>query len=176
MMIGGEETENMLASLARTIIGRIHASADPPGIMHALPAANRIPDTERYLNHYLQLNNLFYLSEEDILQFKSGAEGAYAEYRLNGSPSTKLVILQYASDTQAEKVLKTVEAFLNNDASSRTDKEKGICLFEKNNGSWFGIFLYEQFLVINLENSSQNHAVELMQSAMQHISAQRKPV
>lgn len=99
-----------LTAVARAVIPELPGD-EPVVILDLLPAAGKVPGSERILRGPLGLQSLLTLGEGDVLRLAGRATGVAADYEAGGA-RTGLLIVEYESDGEAMAALDNVHAHL----------------------------------------------------------------
>lgn len=176
LMFGGPENpEAHLTALAGEISDKIKYEDKIPSIMSCLPEAGLMPESTRFILDYLQVNNLYYLANYDILNISSGAEGAYGQYRGTQNSLQHLLIVQYKSNEEAES---TGVDFAKNFPSLTLEPDNNFpeepLISKGENKRWTGLQLLGNYLILVFDAASEEDAGELIQKTAALINAHRQ--
>lgn len=76
-----------------------------PPIVKSLPKTGLVKGTEKFFNRKLGLDNIFFLSNDNILNLDGETKGATGEYKINGEEFL-FFIIEYPSPEKAESAFK----------------------------------------------------------------------
>jgi hypothetical protein len=99
-----------LTAVARAVIPALPAD-EPVTILDLLPAAGKVPGSERILRGPLGLQSLLTLGEGDVLRLAGRATAVAADYEAGGA-RTGLLIVEYESDGEAMAAVDNAQAHL----------------------------------------------------------------
>jgi hypothetical protein len=95
-----ERSREGVLDLGRAIAKRIPKEGPLPDILGLLPAANRSPRSVRYFHKHTDLNEHYFLSDENILGLGTDTEAALASYAFPGAEPLLLVV-RYPDEARA---------------------------------------------------------------------------
>ena len=98
------ETQTAILDLGRALAGNISVAGSLPEIIRLLPEEHRVARSEKYFTKPLALNNIRYISSENVLILGDGTEGIAAAYEMDGMAFTVFVI-EYPSEDHAIRAL-----------------------------------------------------------------------
>lgn len=124
----------------------------PPGLLRAVPDSAAPPTPARsrpgtplridrtcFFRSYLVLNSQYFLASHDILNLNTGVSAATAEYAPSqpGARPTRLILVRYASSTDAVTAAKTfTRAYLPDAAGTPGGTEGGVAATEHGLVAW----------------------------------------
>lgn len=98
------ETHSAMLGLGEALAGNIAVAGSAPEIIGRLPEDHRVARSEKYFTRPIALNNVRYISSENVLNLGGGTEGVAAAYEVDGTAFTVFVI-EYASEDDAAGAL-----------------------------------------------------------------------
>jgi hypothetical protein len=102
----GAGTQAALVELGRAIAGSITEAGAPPAIMGLLPETGRIARSEKYFAGHIALNNVRYVSADNVFNLGGETRGAAARYETGGVGYT-LVVIEYGTEGEARAGLES---------------------------------------------------------------------
>ena len=105
---------------------RIKDTGKEPAIIKKLSPNGLIPKTAKFFTKKLGLDNIHFVSEENLFDLDGKTKGAVAEYQLNGS-KFPLFIIEYSSSQKANLAFEAYTKYL-------TEKSKLVPLEEASDG------------------------------------------
>ncbi|HDT11951.1 MAG TPA: hypothetical protein ENN58_04355 [bacterium] len=141
-----EDKKKIVLELGNILADSISSKGDLPSILKLLPERNLIPGSVCYLHNHIVLNNLFYISNENILFINNDVPTVLARYKEN-EQSFYLLILNYPDKRYAEKAH---ESFLTHYLPDAVDGKA-----ETNPGKWTGCKLKNNLLVVIFDAPSK---------------------
>ncbi|MCD6506760.1 hypothetical protein J7M22_09065 [Candidatus Poribacteria bacterium] len=100
------EIKEAMQRFARVMERRIPEMGNLPWILKSLPEEGRIKGSEQYFRQQLALNNIHYVSDENVLKLGGETEGIAAKYKI-GSNKTEVYLFAIAYPDP----VRAVEAF-----------------------------------------------------------------
>lgn len=98
----GEPVREEVIALGRAVAERIPGEGVLPEILTVLPPDGLAPHSTRYFHEHTDLNEHYFLSDDDILGLGPGTDAALGAYG-DGSPPLLLVVIAYPEEEDAEK-------------------------------------------------------------------------
>ena len=117
------ETQAAMIDLGKVLAGNIAEAGSPPVILGLLPTEHRVKRSEKYFTGPIALNNVRYISNENVLRLGEGTEGVAAAYDVGGTAFTAFLI-RYASETEAGAALESYRAHMG-DAAGAVAERRG---------------------------------------------------
>lgn len=109
-----EKYQPVVMSFANILATEIEDAGAEPAIMSKLPLNNQIPKSAKFFMKKLGLDNINFISEENILNLSDDTRGAVAEY-IVGNSKFKVFIIQYLSSDNALLAFDNYSEFLEKD-------------------------------------------------------------
>jgi hypothetical protein len=105
------EAQAAMLGLGEALAGNIAAAGSAPDIVNLLPEDHRVARSEKYFTKPIGLNNIRYISSENVLNLGDGTEGVAAAYEADGTAFTVFVI-KYVSEDDAGGAFDSYRAHL----------------------------------------------------------------
>ncbi len=153
----GEEkrAEKVILKLGQTVASLLGPPGDPPPLLQLLPPEGLIKNKTSYFHSLISLNNRYFVASENILSLEKGkTDCVFAEYEERDEETTKLLIIRYPDESQAEASLQSFLQTCLPDADS-----SGKARDETN--KWALVRRYENFVVIVFEAPSEERSESL---------------
>jgi hypothetical protein len=144
--------------LGRQVAARIPKEGPRPKLLEHLPRKGLQVGTIRFLHHPVVLNYHFYLSDENILELSHRTDAVLATYP-GESGDARLLLVQYPDVKTARTAVENVRRHYLPDADA-----DGMARLE--NGKWAAARLRDRRLVMVLEATRRETAVNLLQALM----------
>ncbi len=103
------ETQAVMLELGRALAGNITGAGSPPAVLGLLPREGMVPRSEKYFPRPIALNNIRYISAENVFRLGEGAQGAAAQYERDGAVFT-LILIEYGTEEEARAGLGSFRA------------------------------------------------------------------
>lgn len=100
-----ESYVSIVKRIANEISSRVLDKGVKPLVVSALPQTGLIKGTEKFFIRKLGLDNIFFLSNDNILDLDGQTKGATGEYKINGE-EILFFIIEYPSPERAESAFK----------------------------------------------------------------------
>ena len=102
-----EGLKETIMALAQTIARKIPHEGARPDILTTIPPQGVVPDSILYFRGMIALNNVYFLSHENVLSLGNGAEGVTFRY-MQESESLRVIMVRYRDAAQSEKSFRTL--------------------------------------------------------------------
>lgn len=145
-----------ILQMGNDISKRIKELTKFPMILRGLPKENMIPYSERYFHKQLSLNNLLFISSEDILNLNFKANGVIADYGMKGD-TLKYILIQYSDAIEAEKAWQSF-----NQSYAKGKLKPYLSAVRLSDNAFVGVFLAKTYLGIVLKGKSQENTLRLL--------------
>lgn len=147
-------------ALAKAVSKKIGVTAEPPPIIGRLPKENLIPRTEVFARGKLAINNLVYISEEDLFGLAKGEASAIGRYKIT-EPEFSIVVAQYASPEACDKAFKRLRDHFMGAGSTKESE----FVIEARPKKYFAVRKMGNTLVVVANADGQKNAVEMLDKA-----------
>jgi hypothetical protein len=108
-----DEVKEAMKRFARVMDKRIPDPGDLPAIVKALPEENRVKGSEQYFKRQLALNNIHYISDENVLMLGEKTEGAVAKYLMGKDEiEVHLFAVAYPDPSKASEAFSSYSKYL----------------------------------------------------------------
>jgi len=94
------ETQAVMLELGKALAANITGAGSPPAVVGLLPEANRVARSEKFFTRAIALNNIRYISGENVFNLGEGTRGAAAQYVSEGTIFT-LIVIEYSTEGEA---------------------------------------------------------------------------
>ena len=89
-----KEARDAVIAIGRQMAGAINEESPRPGILKLLPPDGLVPDSATFFHTRITLNQLYYLSDENLLQLGPETNAVIADYKTTRG-EVKLVLIRY---------------------------------------------------------------------------------
>lgn len=110
----GGDTQTVMLELGAALAANIAQGGSPPAVVGLLPEAGKIARSEKYFTGPLALNNLRYVSAENVFNLGENTHGAAAQYESDGT-AYMLILIEYSKDEEARAGLDSFRAEVGED-------------------------------------------------------------
>ena len=156
-----EASKQELVTFSKMVSKKIAVHAQPPLIITWLPSEGQIPRSNCYIRGYLGLNNHFYFSDDDLLEFERNSPAAVcAKYALENDLG-EILLIAYHNFEQAMQVAQNIQSFF--EKKFATVKDGNIMLSQDDRGRFYGIILRDNKLYVLLKTSSQKFCEKVIE-------------
>ena len=100
-MSGDDRSKDAILELGRYISQKIGLKGKLPELLSRLPADGLVPYSERFFHKQIILNNLYFLSTENLLNLSEKTSAVMGDYLL-GKMSLKLLLIFYPDTSSAK--------------------------------------------------------------------------
>lgn len=107
------EIKEAMQRFARVMEKRIAESGDLPQILKALPEEGKIEGSEQYFKQQLALNNIRYVSDENVLKLGKETEGVTAKYKVGKDEvEVYLFVIAYPDPIKSAEAFESYSNYL----------------------------------------------------------------
>jgi hypothetical protein len=122
-----EKYQTDVVNFGRNLALNIEEAGSEPSVLNILPQNGLVPKTARFFSRKLGLDNIRFVSKENILNLSSETKGAVAEYQLDGV-RFQLFVIEYPSLDTASSGFDGYSSYLEREAEllSRDSTTHGV--------------------------------------------------
>jgi hypothetical protein len=106
-----EKYQSDVVNFGSKLALNIEEAGSKPDILSQLPANGMMPRTAMFFIRKLGLDNIHYITEENVLNLGDKTKGAVAKYQLNGNVF-QIFIVEYTSHKEAETAFQKYSTYL----------------------------------------------------------------
>lgn len=138
---------------------KIKTEGKLPELLSKIPKDNQIPNSDHFFNKQILLNNLYFLSDKNILNLSDETDCLLADFKLD-EQILKLLLIEYPDSKKANNAYENFNKFyLKNEAS---EKNK---IIEIEEGKLVGMDLEKNYLLLVFEGKDKKITLQLFDSA-----------
>jgi hypothetical protein len=100
-MNGNDQYKEAILQLGKNIESKIEIKGQKPKLLSKLPPEGLIPNSQRFFHKQIILNNLYFLSTENLLNLNESTSAAMGDYLL-GKMNLKLLLIFYPDSSSAK--------------------------------------------------------------------------
>jgi len=113
-----ETYQKDVTEFGNKIASRIQTNGEEPAVIKKLPQNGLIPKTARFFTQKLGLDNIHFVSDENIFDLDGETKGVVADYKINESRFS-LFMIEYSSQQRADLAFEAYTKYL-------TEKSKAV--------------------------------------------------
>lgn len=157
--------QDEVVKFGNELASRIKDAGNEPNILSVLPENDIVEKSEKFFTRKLGLDNINFISEENVLNLDGKTKGAVAQYQLDGA-SLQMFVIEYPSPEKASLAFESYGKYLNENAEPVLADEAEKIRMDKVNGRFTLVKAKDRFLsgFWNIETK------ELAESALEFIS------
>ncbi|NVM04396.1 MAG: hypothetical protein HWN67_18880 [Candidatus Helarchaeota archaeon] len=140
------EVKDARREFAENISRKIKEKGEIPSIFKILPEEKSVANSEKYINGIISLNNIFFISDENILDIGNSCVGAYKEYSVFGR-NVKLIIVKY-NENQKKAFYDLINYFKKSDGYINYSEKQKVNIWQKKNGKYVLLKRVKNFIII----------------------------
>jgi len=138
---------------------KIKTKGKPPELLSKIPKANQIPNSDHFFHKQILLNNLYFLSNKNILNLSDETDCLLADFKFD-EQILKLLLIEYPDSKKANNAYESFNKFyLKNEVS---EKNK---IIEIEEGKLVGMDLEKNYLLLVFEGKDKKITLQLLDSA-----------
>ena len=103
--------QKIVADFGNKLASRIQESGEESSIIKKLPKEGLIPKTEKFFTRKLGLDNVHFISEENVLELNGETKGTAAEYQ-SGNNRFSIFVIEYPSPEKASMAFDMYSKYL----------------------------------------------------------------
>lgn len=113
------DTEDIILRAGKYIDEKITVNGEPPKLLNLLPKENLASTGGYYFHEYIALQNIMFISTENIFSLNRQTEVVFGEYRNITAEMVRLLLIKYSDEAEAEQAFKVfLKKYLDEDPSS----------------------------------------------------------
>jgi hypothetical protein len=157
-MNGNDQNKEAILELGKNISQKIDVKGKLPELLSRLPADGLVPYTERFFHKQIVLNNLYFLSTENLLNLSEKTSAVMGDYLL-GKMSLKLLLISYPDTSSAKS------AFVNFCTKYLKVEPSGNRVIQKvEEGKFVGAELEKNYLWLTFESKDEKATGAFLQN------------
>jgi hypothetical protein len=138
---------------------KIKTEGKPPELLSKIPKDNQVPNSDHFFHKQILLNNLYFLSDKNILNLSEKTDCLLADFKLDGQ-ILKLLLIKYPDYEKAKDAYESFNKFyLKNEASEKNE------VIEIEEGKLVGLDLEKNYLLLVFEGKDKKITLQLLDSA-----------
>jgi len=149
--------------LGEKISFKIDKQGKLPELLFKLPEEGLIPNSEKFFHKQIVLNNLYFLSTENLLNLSEKTSAVMADYS-TGKMNLKLLLISYPDSSQAKLAL---ENFCKKYLKSAPSGKRIIQKVEED--KFIGLELEKNYLWITFESKDETKTGKILQNVKENL-------
>ncbi len=154
-----EKYQNTVVELGNRISSKIKDSEKEPEIVKMLPSEGLIPKTEKFFCRKLGLDNIYFISEDNLFNLDGNTKGVFAEYKLDNI-DFQMLIIKYPTKEKAKLAFNNYSAYLNKNGEFISEKNETIAF--KKDGKFTIIKVNQEFLIVMINIKTEKISEDLL--------------
>jgi hypothetical protein len=135
---------------------KIKTEGTPPELLSKIPKENLIQNSDHFFHKHILLNNLYFLSDENILNLSEETDCLLADFRFD-EQILKLLLIEYPDSEKAQNAYESFDKFyLKNKASEKNR------IIEIEEGKLVGMDLVKNYLLLVFEGTEKKITLQLL--------------
>lgn len=163
-VFAAQETDDSKAAvlgLAGSIAERIEEEGAIPDIVSLLPEEDRSDTFVRYFHRHTDLNQHYFISDDNVLGLDARTEAALTRYETGGDP-TYLLVVRYPTAAKAGAALgEFTRRYVRDAGASRVTRLR--------DGTWCAIDIEDSYLIAVLGGPTSDHAERLLKATADRV-------
>jgi len=148
----------IILGLGADIDQKIKSEGVLPELLSRIPKDNLIPNSDHFFHKQTLLNNLYFLSDKNILNLTDKTDCLLADFGFD-EQILKLLLVEYLDLNQAKNAYESFNKFYLEGEVSETDK-----IIEIEEGKLVGVDLENNYLLLVFEGTEKEIALQLLDS------------
>ncbi|MBN2011319.1 hypothetical protein JW960_18385 [candidate division KSB1 bacterium] len=160
------ESDNAMLKIGKFIAERIKETGQPPAIVSLLAQNDGIKNTEKYFRTQLGLNNIHYISHDNVLMLSDSTQGAVVGYG-DTNPIALDFVIQYCDSVHSKSAIESYIQFLKE--QGRVDSSGNFYKSIGKNHKWTWIGSEKQYLFGLWNAEDESESLEIMTMISKNI-------
>jgi hypothetical protein len=97
-----DKAETAVLELGKAVAPLLGPDGDPPDMVKLIPSAGLLAEKTAYFHNHVHLSNRYFIASENVLNLDATTDCLFAEYRLEGGESARLLVVRYPDAAKAE--------------------------------------------------------------------------
>jgi hypothetical protein len=148
-MSGNDRFKDTISEMGKNISQKINQQGKPPELLAKLPADGLVPHSDRFFHKQIILNNLYFLSTENMLNLNEKTSAVMGDYVL-GKMKLKLLLISYPDTSSAKSAF---ENFC--DRYLKTSPSGNRLIQKVEEGNFVGAELDKDYLWLTFESKDE---------------------
>jgi hypothetical protein len=149
--------------LGRDIDEKIRDEGALPELLSKIPKDELIPNSDHFFHKQILLNNLYFLSDKNILNLTDKTDCLLADFGSDGD-ILRLLVVEYPDLSQAENAYQSFNKLYLKGEASETDR-----IVEIEQGKLVGVDLGKNYLLLIFEGTEKEIVLRLLDSVKGHL-------
>lgn len=154
-----QKYQNIVTEFGNSISSRIKDSGKEPEIIKMLPSEGLIPKSEKFFCRKLGLDNVHFISEDNIFNLDGNTKGIFAEYKLYDT-GFQMLIIKYLTKEDADLAFNNFSTYLSKNSEFVSKNNESIT-FKKDN-KYTIIKVNREFLVVAINIKTEKISEDLL--------------
>jgi len=137
---------------------KIKTKGKPPELLSKIPKDNQIPNSDHFFHKQILLNNLYFLSDKNILNLNDETDCLLADFK-SDEQILKLLLIKYPDYERAKIAYESFNKFYLKNESSEKKK-----IIEIEEGKLVGMDLEKNYLLLVFEGKDKKIGLQLLDS------------
>ncbi|MCJ7457894.1 MAG: hypothetical protein MUP17_02755 [candidate division Zixibacteria bacterium] len=148
-MSGNDQSKEAILELGKKVLQNIYLETKLPELLSRLPREGLVPNSEKFFHKQIILNNLYFLSTENLLNLSEKTSAVMGDYLL-GKMNLKLLLVIYPDTSSAKS---TFENFCTKYLKVKPSGNRIIQKVEE--GKFVGAELEKNYLWLTFESKDE---------------------
>ncbi len=137
---------------------KMKTEGKPPELLSKIPKDNLIQNSDHFFHKQILLNNLYFLSDKNILNLSDETDCLLADFKFD-EQILKLLLIEYPDSEKVKNAYESFNRFYLKNQASEKDK-----IIEIEEGKLVGVDLGKNYLLLVFEGTDKKITLELLNS------------
>jgi hypothetical protein len=142
---------------------KIKTPGKPPELLSKIPKENQVPHSDHFFHKQILLNNLYFLSDKNILNLSDQTDCLLTDYKFDGE-ITKLLLIQYPDFQEANNAYESFNKFYLKNGDIEKNK-----IIETEDGKLVGMDLEKNHFILVFEGKDKREILQLLDSVKKSL-------
>lgn len=163
-ILGSDESlKEKILEFGAQIDQKIKTTGRLPELLSKIPKGNLIPNSDHFFHKQILLNNLYFLSDKNILNLSDKTDCLLADFKLD-EQILKLLLTEYPDSKKAKNAYKSFNKFYLKNKASEENK-----IVEIEDGKLVGLDLEKNYLFLIFEGTKKSMVLQLLDSVKDSV-------
>lgn len=142
---------------------KMKTKGKPPELLSKIPKDNLIPNSDHFFHKQILLNNLYFLSDKNILNLSDKTDCLLADFEFD-KQILKLLLIEYPDSEKAQNAYESFNKFYLKNKASEKNK-----ITEIEGGKLVGMDLEKNHLLLIFESTDKKITLQLLDSVKNYL-------
>lgn len=153
-----ENLKEIILKFGREIDKEIKTKGKPPDLLSKIPQDNLVPNSDHFFHKQILLNNLYFLSAQNILNLTDKTDCLLADFKLD-EQILRLLLIEYPDSKKTKDAYESFNQFYLKNKALENNK-----IIEIEEGKLVGVDLEKNYLILVFDGKDKKSGLQLLGS------------